>query len=258
MNDFWVQARAWALQSNEVASILFDIDASWNNLLGWIKCAKVKDLEQINVLTVPCQSLVPVRLKINHKARDWKQNEEKEVIAYDGLIRDITDRKSAELALKESEQRYKHLVDSVTDYIYTVHIKKGKAIKTEHGPMCQKVTGYTSREYDEDPDLWHQMVFTEDKKNVIRSINHALKGESPGSFEHRMIHKDGSIKWVKNTIVLRKDAYGIVYAYDGLISDITDRKRAEELAEAQKIQLIQAISNNYRIFLLNSQPNFIE
>jgi len=167
-------------------------------------------------------------------------NEDNEVIAYDGLIRDITDRKTAELALKESEQRYKRLVDSVTDYIYTVHICKGKAIKTEHGPICLKVTGYTWKEYDNDPDLWHQMVHVDDKKEVIRIINQALKGEAPRPFEHRIIHKDGSIKWVRNTIVLRKDASGMVYAYDGLISDITDRKRAEELAEAQKIQLIQA------------------
>jgi PAS domain S-box-containing protein len=165
---------------------------------------------------------------------------ENEVIGYDGLIRDITDRKSVELALRESEQRYKRLVDSVTDYIYTVHFSKGKAVKTDHGPVCQKVTGYTSKEYDEDPDLWHEMMYKDDKKEIIRFINQALKGEETAPFEHRIIHKDGSIRWVRNTIVLRKDLQGNVYAYDGLISDITDRKRAEELAEIQKRQLIQA------------------
>lgn len=170
----------------------------------------------------------------------FDENNKTEVIGYDGLIRDITDRKSAEEALRNSEQRYRHLLNSVTDYIYTVHVSKGKAIRTEHGPACVRVTGYTSEDYQKDEELWYRMIWESDRKDVVRYANRALKGEQVQPIEHRIVHKDGSIRWVRNTIVLRKDALGQVIAYDGLISDITDRKKAEELAAYQKEQLIQA------------------
>jgi signal transduction histidine kinase len=46
--------------------------------------------------------------------------------------------------------------------------------------------------------------------------------------EHRIIHKNGSVRWIRNTTVPRKDAHGRLTAYDGLVYDITERKQAEE------------------------------
>jgi len=53
--------------------------------------------------------------------------------------------------------------------------------------------------------------------------------------EHRIIHKNGDVKWVRNTPVPRYDLEGKLIAYDGLIVDITERKKAEEaLRESEK------------------------
>jgi PAS domain-containing protein len=58
-----------------------------------------------------------------------------------------------------------------------------------------------------------------------------MQGEKVSSFEHRIIHKDGSMGWVRNTPVARFDANKNLVAYDGLISDITERKLAEQERE---------------------------
>lgn len=169
-----------------------------------------------------------------------KQLESGEVVGYDGLITDITERKYAEHALREGEKRYRRLVNSITDYIYTVTVKNGRAVETEHGPACISVTGYTSDEYKEDPQLWVRMVHSEDRKEVVKMVTMALQGIDPPVIEHRIIHKNGSIRWVQNAIVLRRNERGRVISYDGLISDITKRKQAEQLADLKHKQLIQA------------------
>jgi PAS domain S-box-containing protein len=168
------------------------------------------------------------------------KDEHGRLLSYDGLITNISVRKSAEEALRESEQRYKRLLASVTDYIYSVRVENGKAIETTHGPGCVAVTGYAPEEFDADAELWYRMVHEEDRQTVIARANRALQGEAVPGLEHRMIHKNGSVRWVKNFIVLRKDANGMVASYDGLVRDITGRKKAEELAEIRRQQLRQA------------------
>jgi len=64
-----------------------------------------------------------------------------------GVMNDITERKHAEQALKESESRYRRLVGAVTDYICSVDLADGGVIRTSHGPGCVAVTGYTPEEY---------------------------------------------------------------------------------------------------------------
>ena len=54
-----------------------------------------------------------------------------------------------------------------------------------------------------------------------------MRGEQPPPLEHRILHKDGSVRWIRNTIVLRKNDEGAVVSYDGLVSDITEQKRTE-------------------------------
>jgi PAS domain S-box-containing protein len=140
----------------------------------------------------------------------------------------------------ESEDRYKRLVQFLTDYIYTVKIDDTGLIETYHGPGCVRVTGYTSEDYYKDPELWVRMVFKEDRKTVTEQATMALSGKPVNPLEHRIIHRNGSIRWVKNSIVLSIDENGILKGYDGLINDITNIKKAEQQAVEKQKQLEQA------------------
>jgi PAS domain S-box-containing protein len=143
------------------------------------------------------------------------------------IISYAIERQSLEKAVRDSEKRYKRLLSSVTDYIYTVKVENGRGVSTTHGPGCEQVTGYTPGDLERDPHLWHRMVHEEDRIAVLRQAAHVLAGD-PVTLEHRIIHRDGSVRWVRHTPVLRRDEKERIVAYDGLISDITERKLAEQ------------------------------
>ena len=140
----------------------------------------------------------------------------------------ITERRQAEQALRESQDRYRRITDAVTDYIFTVHVDKGRVVKTIHGPACIAVTGYSQEEFAADPYLWFHMILSQDRDRVKHHASLILSGNDPGPIEHRIRRKDGAERWVVNTPVPQRDASGAMIAYDGLIRDITKRKQAEE------------------------------
>ncbi|QWR76474.1 PAS domain-containing sensor histidine kinase [Candidatus Magnetomonas plexicatena] len=186
-----------------------------------------------------------------------RRDKEGALIAYDGLISDITERRRTDEALKLSEQRYKHLLNATTDYIYTVDVSEGRAVSTGHGPGCLAVTGYTSEEYAQDSFLWYRMIHPEDRHNASDMAGKTLRGEQVQPVEHRIIHKDGSIRWVRNTPVPRHDKDGVMIAYDGLITDITERKLAEEALRKNKERLADFFDNAYdMIQIVDMQGRF--
>ena len=128
----------------------------------------------------------------------------------------------------ESEQRYKRLLAAVTDYVYAVMVRDGRAVETYHGPGCAAVTGYNSEEFEADQTLWYRMIREEDRPAVLEQAARILRGEEPPPLEHRIIHKNGTERWIRNTTVPRKDAQGRLVGYDGLVYDMTERKQAEE------------------------------
>jgi PAS domain S-box-containing protein len=150
------------------------------------------------------------------------------------------DRKRAEEALRKSEERYRHITAAVTDYIFTVHTEDGHPVETVHGPACVAVTGYTPEEYASDPYLWFRMVHEKDRSAVQGQATQVLLGQDTQPIEHRIRRKDGVVRWVRNTLVPHYDIQGKLVSYDGLISDITERRRAEEEKEKLEAQLQQA------------------
>ncbi len=154
-------------------------------------------------------------------------------------VQDVTEQMSSEKALAESEKRYKRLVESVTDYIYAVKVENGRPVAIMHGPGCLAVTGYTAEEYVADPNLWHRIIHPGDLFTVTEYEKKVLKGRSINPLEYRIIHKDGTIRWVRNTAVLRFDKNEHLIDYDGLITDITPLKQLEaQLRQAQKMESV--------------------
>jgi PAS domain S-box-containing protein len=154
-------------------------------------------------------------------------------------VQDVTERVSAQKALIDSEKRYRRLIESVTDYLYAVKIDDGRPSTVMHGPGCLAVTGYGPEEYGADPDLWHRIVHPGDRDLVAGYEAKMLSGRPMKQVEHRIIHKDGSLRWVRNTAVLRFDRSGRLVDYDGLITDITPLKQLEaQLRQAQKMEAV--------------------
>ncbi|MBI5589338.1 MAG: PAS domain S-box protein [Deltaproteobacteria bacterium] len=163
--------------------------------------------------------------------------------ANESLRGEMEKRRRIEDNLRESEERYRRITEGLTDYLYTVHIQDdGKTMRTTHSPACEAVTGYTPEEYTADPHLWMRMVVAEDRDQVAEHIQRTLAGEKTPSLEHRIIHKDGQIRWVSNKLIPQFDFRGIPVTYDGVIKDITERKRAEEQLFNSKATLSMAIN----------------
>jgi diguanylate cyclase (GGDEF)-like protein/PAS domain S-box-containing protein len=149
-------------------------------------------------------------------------------LGYIGNCVDITDSKEMEKELRLSEARYKRITEGLTDYQYTVRIENGRAVETTQSSDCVTVTGYTAEEFAADPYLWIQMVVPEDRERVREHVRQVLMGKDVPPIEHHIIRKDGKIRWVSDTIILFKDASGKLLSYDGVIKDITERKKTEE------------------------------
>jgi PAS domain S-box-containing protein len=137
-------------------------------------------------------------------------------------------RKESEEALRESEERYKRITAGLTDYLYTVKVEDGKATETHHSDACLTVTGYSANEFKTDPYLWINMVLPEERDFVAGRFMKILEGKDLPPFEHHIVCKDGSIRWISDTAIPKYDSNGILVSYDGVIKDITDRKLAEE------------------------------
>jgi len=148
------------------------------------------------------------------------------------VARDITEHKRAEQALRESEERYRRITEAVTDYIYTVRVEDGQPVQTIHGPACVAVTGYDPQEFAADPGLWIRMVPEDDRTAVVEHASAALSGQQPAPLEHRIVRKDGSERWVRNTTVPHRDGEGQLLSYDGLIHDVTEQRHAQQERQA--------------------------
>jgi PAS domain S-box-containing protein len=163
------------------------------------------------------------------------------LLGYRGSNRDMTMRKKAEVALRESEERYKRMVSTVTAYTYSVGVSEGVAVSTQHSMGCIQVTGYNPGDYESDPYLWCKMIYPDDKMIVETSVKEVLAGHEVSPIEHRIMHRDGKVGWVRNTIVPFYDVNGRLTRYNGMIEDITERKLDEEKIQKLNEELEQKI-----------------
>lgn len=147
--------------------------------------------------------------------------------------------------LSECERRYQRLLSATSDYVYSAELNDG-ITTTAHGPGCEAVTGYMTAEFAADAYLWYRIIHPEDRSRVTAHIEAILRNKMPmAPLEHRIIHKNGSVRWIKNTTIPHRNDRDELLGYDGLISDITERKEAELALRANQERLALVIEGSF-------------
>ena len=158
---------------------------------------------------------------------------EGEFAYFDGIVQDITERKRAEDALRESEERYRDLVENAHDIIYS-HDLKGRY--TSMNRAGEQITGYT-REEALALDLTKTVApeYLEKTREMLRK---KLAGEKVTAYEMEIIAKDGHRITVEaNTKLVFQN--GVPVGVQGIARDVTERKQLEEqLRQSQKMEAI--------------------
>ncbi|MCD4692642.1 MAG: PAS domain S-box protein, partial [Calditrichales bacterium] len=137
--------------------------------------------------------------------------------------REITERKQAEETLKESEDKYRRLTETVTDIIFTLN-KKGEF--TYLSPVFEKVTGYSALDYIGRP--FTEVVTPDYIESTVDKFKRGLDGEKIPLYEIELIHKDKRRIPVELNVTSLLDSRGQIIGRHGVARDITIRKQSEE------------------------------
>jgi PAS domain S-box-containing protein len=150
--------------------------------------------------------------------------------------RDITARKRAEAALRESEKKFRILVEKANDIVYSL---TPEGVFTYVSPSWTRLLGHDVSEVENHP--FQPFVHPEDISACLAFLERTIKtGVAQASIEYRALHKDGNWRWHTTNASALHDDSGRVVTYLAIAHDITDRKQAEAKQATLQSQLFQA------------------
>ena len=139
-----------------------------------------------------------------------------------GAFQDITERKQAETAVRESEERFRALALHAPVGIFQTDARGGCLYVNERWAA---LAGLTPTEAA--GDGWSAALHPEDRAAIFAEWQAFSCGEREFALEYRFLHRDGHVVWVAGSAVALRDPAGGILGYLGTVSDITARKKAE-------------------------------
>ncbi len=162
------------------------------------------------------------------------------LIALRWLIRDITVRKQAEMALRESEERFREIAENINQIFFVWSANSEQFLYIS--PGYEKIYGMSCESLYQNPQSWLNLVHPDDLKSVWQSLNQQSQGKAARR-EYRIIKSDGTIRWMFAEVFPIFDSGGKLLRYIGLTEDITERKHAKD-ALCQREQEFRALVEN--------------
>jgi PAS domain S-box-containing protein len=154
-------------------------------------------------------------------------NQQRKVEGFVALIRDITEQKQYENALKESEEKFRKLTEKVRVIPWEADPNTGNF--TYVGPQTEEILGYPAIDWYSD-NFWAEHIHPEDKEWAIEYCLNSSQSEENYEFEYRMLAADGRIVWLYDIVNVVQGDNGPKQLH-GFLIDITERKQAEQERE---------------------------
>ncbi len=164
------------------------------------------------------------------------------IIEYEGqrivqlICRDITERMQSEAALRESEDKLNGILTSILDVVWSFSADLRRLIYINQSAESQY--GYPPSAFLARPERWFEAIVPDDRQHVRGRLDELRADHAVCDCEFRIMHRDGSIRWLHCRGRLVLDAQGNPARIDGVSTDITQRKSAE-----QQVQMLAYYDN---------------
>ncbi|MFX0123689.1 MAG: PAS domain S-box protein [Candidatus Hodarchaeota archaeon] len=165
-------------------------------------------------------------------------NSKGESTGFRGIVRDITERIQAEQALRESEERYRRLIElspdaiTLTDLNFNIIAVNQQAIKMSGATIAEELIGKNAVD----------LIAPEDREIAIVYTQKTLQGKTISNIEYRLMRLDGTIYPAELSAAMITDVNGDPFAFINIVRDITERKIADMELRAKSNALDSSIS----------------
>jgi PAS domain S-box-containing protein len=199
----------------------------------WIQMVPEEDRELVKdqiqgILSGRSYDSIEHRIIRNDGAVRWVRNkpvpffsDSGVLISYDGIIRDVTNRKLSEISLRESEEKFRILAEKSPNMIFIN--KNGQIVYANE--RCEKAMGYRREDFYSSEFNFMELVALRDQKKVSEMFQKHLKGEEIEPYEYTLITKTG--QEIDSIITTKLIDYQGDKAILGVITDISEQKRIE-------------------------------
>jgi len=185
-------------------------------------------------------------VKLQHKDESWFYGEiNAKATSVEGepgiqvWVRNITEHKQGEEALRASEEKYRTILETIEEGYYETDIQGNFTFFNDS--LCE-ILGYPKNEL---LGINNRMITNEaNAKSVYRTFNQVYRTGMPVmAFDHEIIRKDGKKRYVEISVSLKRDPKGLPIGFRGIIRDLTERKQAEKEIERRQRYLESVLHN---------------
>jgi PAS domain S-box-containing protein len=164
---------------------------------------------------------------------------------FSAFMRDISERRRAEAAIKASEERLKLIIDASADGIWDLRLDGGASMASDR---CASMLGHDPARSAPCAPSENPWVHPEDRPAVVKAWRDHLEGRTPRfESEHRRRAADGTLRWVlERAKVVERDLQGRVQRVVGVVSDVTERRALEEsLGSAERLESLGMLASGF-------------
>lgn len=175
--------------------------------------------------------------------------EQPEVGAIVCTWRDVTRRREAEAALRESEARFRGLVSNIPGAVYRCECQPGGRLQYLSEGI-EAITGYPAADYLEHAQRsFLELIHPDDQEWVIAEVLRSASSGVPFVLEYRTVHRSGEIRWIRSRGRVECAEDGTPLWVDGVMFDETEQRRRDQQLAEQRLALIHAVEGIGRLDL---------
>ena len=144
----------------------------------------------------------------------------------------------AQLALRESDDRFRELVEHARDACWLVEAESREVLYLN--PAFQQVFGLAAAAFENSPADWASICHEADR-GILQEAWSSLQGDAEWNVRYRIVRPDGELRWIHERAIAVRDHVGAVYRVAGISEDITEETLAAEKNNAASGDIVRAI-----------------